>query len=206
MPTLEGHRRGYDKIKQAGQWCLDRNVKYLTVYAFSTENWNRSKEEVGYLMKLLKDALTNDVDYFHELGIQIRISGIKEQLNAELQEAIILAEKKTKDNQKGVLNICLNYGGRPEILSAVKKIVASGLGADEITEQLIQDNLWTAGIPDPDLIVRTSGEQRLSNFLTWQSSYAELMFIPENWPDFSEEILDHIINDFNSRSRRFGGN
>jgi len=206
LPTLEGHRRGYDKIKQAGQWCLDRNVKYLTVYAFSTENWNRSKEEVGYLMKLLKDALTNDVDYFHELGIQIRISGIKEQLNAELQEAIILAEKKTKDNQKGVLNICLNYGGRPEILSAVKKIVASGLGADEITEQLIQDNLWTAGIPDPDLIVRTSGEQRLSNFLTWQSSYAELMFIPENWPDFSEEILDHIINDFNSRSRRFGGN
>ncbi|MFH1597968.1 MAG: polyprenyl diphosphate synthase [Patescibacteria group bacterium] len=203
LPTLEGHRRGYNKVKKVGDWCLDRGIKILTVYAFSTENWNRSKKEVGYLMKLLKKALTDDIQEMHQKNIQVRVIGRVSQLSKDLQKAVRDAVKLTKKNTKGILNIALNYGGRPEIVDAIRKVVRKKV---PITEAAIADNLYTAGLPDPDLIIRTSGEYRLSNFLTWQASYSELMFIDKHWPAFTEKDLDKAIKEYQKRNRRFGGN
>lgn len=204
LPKLEGHRRGYDKVKKIGDWCLKRGIKILTVYAFSTENWNRQPVEVKYLMRLLKRGLTKDLNYFHKKGIKIRVIGQKERLNKELQKAVAGAEEKTKNNKKGILNIAISYGGRPEIIQAIQKIIKDKISVEKIDEKLIEKYLWTAGLPDPDLIIRTSGEMRLSNFLTWQSAYSELYFIKNHWPDFSEADLDQAILEFNKRQRRFG--
>ncbi|MFA6919077.1 MAG: polyprenyl diphosphate synthase [Patescibacteria group bacterium] len=206
LPPFEGHRRGYDKMKEAGQWCIDRGIDILTVYAFSTENWNRSQEEVSYLMDLLHFALTQEVPKFTEIGIRLRVIGSRDRLSDKLREAIDQAEEATKDNSKGTLNIALNYGGRLEIVEAMKKALAGGIKPQELSEKDISDNIWTAGQSDPDLIIRTSGEQRLSNFLTWQSVYSELLFVKCHWPAFSEKDLDEAIEEFNRRTRRFGGN
>ncbi|MFA5029594.1 MAG: polyprenyl diphosphate synthase [Patescibacteria group bacterium] len=206
LPTLEGHRRGYNKLKEVGEWCIDRGIKTLTIYAFSTENWNRSEEEVGYLMDLLHRALTKEVAEFNRRGIKLKIIGSRERLSEKLKTAIIEAEEATKNNERGLLNICLNYGGRLEIVEAVKKIVQSGRPAQEIDENLISQNIWLAGQTDPDLIIRTSGEQRLSGFLTWESVYSELLFVKCHWPEFSQTDLDTAIEEFNKRNRRFGGN
>lgn len=205
LPSLEGHRRGYNKMKEVGDWCLARGIEILTVYAFSTENWNRSAEEVAYLMKLLKEALTKELPEFMAKGIKLKIIGSRERLSADLVEAIDQAEKQTRNNQRGILNIALNYGGHLEIVEAMRKIAAQGKTPEEITEELIAQNIYTAGQPDPDLIIRTSGEHRLSGFLTWQSVYSELYFVKTHWPAFSEQDLDQIIEDFNQRERRFGG-
>jgi undecaprenyl diphosphate synthase len=206
LPPFEGHRRGYDKMKEAGQWCIDRGIDILTVYAFSTENWNRSQEEVSYLMDLLHFALTQEVPKFTEIGIRLRVIGSRDRLSDKLCEAIDQAEEATKNNSKGTLNIALNYGGRLEIVEAMKKALAGGIKPQELSEKDISDNIWTAGQSDPDLIIRTSGEQRLSNFLTWQSVYSELLFVKCHWPAFSEKDLDEAIEEFNRRTRRFGGN
>lgn len=206
LPSFEGHRQGYDKMKEVGQWCIDRGITTLTVYAFSTENWNREEAEVNYLMDLLYKAVTTEVDEFNKRGIRLKIIGTRERLSEKLVKAIAEAEERTKDNNKGTLNICLNYGGRLEIVDAVKKITAQGIPADQITEKTISENIWLAGQDDPDLIIRTSGEQRLSGFLTWESVYSEFLFIDKHWPAFSEADLDAAINDYNNRHRRFGGN
>ena len=206
LPSFEGHRQGYDKMKEAGQWCIDRGITTLTVYAFSTENWNREEAEVNYLMDLLYRAVTTEVEEFNKRGIKLKIIGTRERLSEKLVKAIDEAEEQTKENNKGTLNICLNYGGRLEIVDAVKKIVAQGIPADQITEKTISENIWLAGQADPDLIIRTSGEQRLSGFLTWESVYSEFLFIDKHWPAFSEADLDAAINDYNNRHRRFGGN
>jgi len=206
LPPFEGHRKGYEKMKDVGEWCVKRGVKTLTVYAFSTENWNRAEEEVSYLMGLLYSGLTNEVSQFMERGIRLKIIGSRNRLSDKLVKAINEAEEATENNDKGTLNIALNYGGRLEIVEAVKKAIASGVDPKDIDEKIISDNIWTAGQVDPDLIIRTSGEQRLSNFLTWQSVYSELLFVKCHWPAFSEKDLDEAIEEFSRRTRRFGGN
>ncbi|MBU0613604.1 di-trans,poly-cis-decaprenylcistransferase [Patescibacteria group bacterium] len=206
LPTFAGHKKGYDIAMKVGGWCLDRGVNILTIYAFSTENWNRSKNEVSYLMHLLKKAFTDEIDNLHAKGIQVRVIGIEKGLSKDIKDAIKKAMQLTKNNKRGILNIALNYGGRSEITEAVKKIVEKKLKPSQITEKLISNNIFTADLPDPDLIIRTSGEQRLSGFLTWQSAYSELMFIKKTWPAFTEKDVDKAINEFSRRNRRFGGN
>lgn len=206
LPSLEGHRRGYDKMKEVGDWCLVRGIKYFTVYAFSTENWNREKKEINYLMGLFQMALTKEIPIFMKKEIRLRVIGRRQELSERLQKATIKAEEATKNNNKGTLNLAINYGGRLEIVEAVKKIIKKKINPSKITDKLISENIWLAGQPDPDLIIRTSGEQRLSGFLTWESVYSELYFVKCHWPDFSEKDLDKAIDDYNNRHRRFGGN
>ncbi|HOX97108.1 MAG TPA: polyprenyl diphosphate synthase [bacterium] len=206
LPSFAGHQKGYEKLKEVMRWCQKKGVDTLTVYAFSTENWNRSEDEVNFLMTLFHKALTEELDEFHQEGIRLKVIGTRQRLAPKIVQAIADAEEKTKDNQKGNLNLCINYGGRLEIIEAVKKIVDSGVKPEDITDKLIADNLWMAGQADPDLIIRTSGEQRLSGFLTWESVYSEFLFLEKHWPDFSEADFDQAIEDFNNRHRRFGGN
>jgi len=205
LPTIQGHRRGYDRVKEVGDWCLARGIKYLTVYAFSTENWKRSKEEVDYLMELLHRALTKEVDYYMERNIRLRVIGRRRELSDKLIQAIDNAEEQTKDNTAGQVNLCINYGGRAEIIEGVQKLIDAGVDSEQVTEELFANQLWTAELPDPELIIRTSGEHRLSGFLTWSGVYSELLFIDKHWPDFSEQDLDQAIEWFTNRSRRFGG-
>ncbi len=206
LNSYKGHQKGYEKLKEVGEWCLQKGIKQLTVYAFSTENWNRSKEEVEYLMKFLSKVLKEEIERFNREGIKIRIIGSKEKLSKKLQEDINQIQEKTKNNTKGALNLCFNYGGRLEIVEAVRKIVEKGYKAKDITEELITKNTWMGENKDPELIIRTSGEQRLSGFLTWQSVYSEFYFTNCHWPEFSEEDLDSAIEEYNRRTRRFGGN
>ena len=205
LPTLEGHRRGYDRVKKIGQWCKKRGIKVLTLWAFSTENWGRSKAEIDYLMNILKFALSkNEINQLHKDGIKVRVIGQKERLSKDLQKLIKETEGRTKNNKEGILNLAISYGGRADILQAIQKIVNKKIPADQITEETIDQNLWTAGLPNPDLIIRTSGELRTSGFLTWESAYAELYFCQKHWPDFTEEDLDKAILDFQNRQRRMG--
>lgn len=204
LPASDGHKAGYETLKQAGQWCLDRGIAMLTVFAFSTENWRRTKEEVGYLMGLLERALRDELEYFVQKGIRLKILGRLEELRPTLQDAIQKAVDATKDFEGHTLAICLNYGGRPELVDAVKKIVASGKSPDQIDEATIQSALYLPEMPDPDLIIRTSGEERLSGFLLWQSAYSELHWTSCHWPDFSEKELDEALEQYVKRQRRYG--
>lgn len=204
LPTLEGHRRGYDNVKTIGLACLDRDISHLTVFAFSTENWTRSTEEVGYLMDLLLTALTKEVDFYMSHGIRLRIVGGRQGLSEKLIAAIDAAEEKTASGTAGQLNLCINYGGRAEIVDAARRLVAEGKKAEEITEESLGAAMWTSGLPDPDLVIRTSGEQRLSGFLTWSGVYSEILFIEKHWPDFNETDLDAAIEEYAKRERRFG--
>ncbi len=204
LTTLEGHRKGYDKVKEVGEWCLDRGIASMTVWAFSTENWKRTKKEVGYLMRLLRDALSKDLHYYNEKGIRIRVLGRREPLPKDVLKAIDEAQETTKKHTKGTLNIALNYGGHAELVDAAKAIIKKGIASDEVTEQTIEEHLYTNGQPMPDLIIRTS-EKRLSGFFSWQCAYSEIYFSDLNWPDFSEQELDKALNSFGKRERRYGG-
>jgi len=205
LPSFEGHRRGLDGVNKIGEWCRKRGVKILTLYIFSTENWNRSKKEVSYLMKLLEIALSkkNTKELFQK-GIKLQVIGQRENLPKSLQKKIEEAEELTKKSEKGILNLAVSYGGRPEIIQAIKNIIKNKIPANKITEDLINKNLWTANLPEPDLIIRTGGVQRLSNFLTWQSIYSELYFTEKYWPEFTEKDLDEALLDYSYRQRRFG--
>lgn len=211
LKPTEGHKAGAEAVKNIAKYAYDSGLKYLTVYAFSTENWKRDVSEVTLLMKLL-DKFTSDLLVSDEKReIRIKVYGDISALDKKLQEKIIKLEEKTKENSKMVFGICLNYGGRDEVLKAVKeigKLIEEGrIKSEDITKELISDHLYTKDIPDPDLIIRTSNEYRLSNFLTWQSTYSELYF-PENvmWPDFDEYQFDKAIEEYIKRNRRFGGN
>lgn len=204
LPTLEGHRRGYNKIKKVGDWCLARGVKVLSVFAFSTENWNRSKTEVNYLMRLFHDSLRRDTAEFHAKGVKMVFSGRINELSKDLQEAIADAVQLTKNNTQAILNICFNYGGRAEIVDAVKKAIKQQLTPAQITETRLNSLMFTPDLPDADMIIRTSGEQRLSGFLTWHSVYSELFFVKKHWPAFTEKDLDAVIDEYTQRHRRFG--
>lgn len=204
LPSLEGHRRGYDKLKEVGEWCLDRGVKVLTVYAFSIENWNRSKEEVSYLMDLLHRALTREIDEFMRRNIRVRVIGRREGLPDNVRAAADAIWERTKNNTRGLLQLAVNYGGQAEIVDAVRAIMLHSMIAGEVSEETIGAHLYAPDVPPADLIIRTSGEQRLSGFLTWQSAYSELYFIEKHWPDFSEQDLDAALTWFAARGRRFG--
>jgi undecaprenyl diphosphate synthase len=200
LPAFEGHRTGYDLIKKLGPWCLARGVKIMTFYAFSIENWKRTQDEVGYLMDLLFQAVTKDLEIFMKDDIRLRVIGRRSDLPEKLQAAVLAAEEKTKDNSAGIIQLAVSYGGRDEIVRAAKAALAAG----ELTEKTLADNLDTAGLPDPDIVIRTSGEMRLSGFLSWQSIYSELLFLKTYWPDFSEADLDSALQWYTDRDRRYG--
>lgn len=205
LPTFYGHKKGYAKLKDVADWCFDYGIEVLTCYVFSNENWSRSKKEVSYLMKLLKQALTTEINELQKRDIRLKICGkINDmRLPKDLIKAIIDAQEKTKNNKRGVLNLALNYGGRKEIIEVIKKIVKSKIKPQLINEKIIEKYLWTAGLPDLDLIIRTS-EKRLSGFLLWQSAYSELFFIDKCWPDFTKADLIKVLKEYDQRQRRYG--
>jgi len=204
LPSLEGHRNGYNTLKKTGEWCQEKGIGILTIYAFSVENWNRKEEEVSYLNKLIIEVFKKDLNWIYKNGWKLKISGDLSRYSKEIQKVILEAEEKTKNNKDFTLVVCLNYGGRNEIVNAVRKIVKSGIEEKEINEEIIKNNLYVSDIPDPDLIVRTGGELRLSNFLMWQSAYSELYFSKTLWPDFSKEEFEEILEEYENRQRRFG--
>ena len=206
LPTLKGHEAGYEKLKKVGDWCIERGIKIVTVYTFSCENWKRSKIEVNYLMKLVLRALMDEIPYFNDRGIRLKIIGRKEGLSRQVITEIDRAEKKTSKNKTVLLNLAINYTGRNEIIDAIKDIIKIKTPASKVDEKLMNGKMSTAGMPDPDFIIRTSGEQRLSGFLTWQSAYSELYFCKTLWPDFSKKDLDIALTSYANRNRRFGGN
>jgi undecaprenyl diphosphate synthase len=205
MPRLFGHRAGTENIRRIVTECAEQGVRYLTLYAFSTENWSRPSREVDGLMRILSEFIDRETRNLHEEGVQIRhlgrLEGISEALRHKIQAAIEL----TRDNQRLTLAVAFYYGGRIDIVDAVRELVALGLPPDAIDEQRIGDHLSTRGMPDPDLIIRTSGEWRLSNFLIWQAAYSEYWTTPIFWPDFGPEHLRQAIQDYGQRERRFGG-
>lgn len=204
LPSAMGHKKGVDSLKNILRACNDFSIKYLTVYAFSTENWNRKKEEVEFLMNLVAVTLTNELAEMHKENVQIHFIGDLTKLSDKLQKILANAVETTKNNTGVVLQIALNYGSRDEIVHAVQKIVESGVKSDEIDEQLISENLYTAGVPDPDILIRTGGEQRISNYLLWQIAYSEIIIRSEFWPDFDRNSLKDSILEFGKRQRRYG--
>lgn len=204
MPAVEGHRAGYETMKKVGDWCLARGVETLTVYAFSTENWKRSEVEVAFLMALLEHALDKELDYFISRKIKLRILGRREGFSAKILQLIDKAQAATKDFDTMTFAICLNYGGRAELVDAVREIVAEGMQPDAIDEQSISKRLYWSNMPDPDMIVRTSGEERLSGFLLWQSAYSEFYWLKKNWPAVEEGDIEAIIEEYKTRQRRYG--
>jgi undecaprenyl diphosphate synthase len=204
MPRSAGHVAGAKTFKNIARYCNKIGLKYLTVYAFSTENWKRPQDEVNGIMNLLRDYL-KDAENFKDENIRVRFIGDLEPLADDIKALIEKNEKGSADATGLNLNIAINYGGRDEITKAVKNIVASGILADSITEDTISQNLYTAGMPDPDFIIRPSGEYRLSNYLIWQSAYAEYWFSDVLWPDFTPKHLEQAIEEFNKRNRRLGG-
>lgn len=209
MMRFYGHKAGVNAVREVVKASRELGVKYLTLYAFSTENWKRPKEEVNFLMDLLVEYLSKEVDELNKNNVLINFIGDISVLPQKCKIEIDRAQNVTKNNSGLVLNIALNYGGRDEIIKAVKKICTkilnNELSIEEITEQTISENLYTKNQPDPDLIIRTSGEKRLSNFLLWQSAYSELWFTEVLWPDFSKEHLIEAILYYQTRQRRFGG-
>jgi undecaprenyl diphosphate synthase len=205
----QGHKAGADNVETVADMMIAAGIPYMTVYAFSTENWKRSQEEVSYLMGLMRWYLKNYIKTALRKGIRLRFLGDASRLDQELQKLIIHAEEVTKDMPNLTLSFAINYGGRDEILRAVRKVsrdVADGkLDEKDIDETVFSSYLDTKGLPDPDLMIRTSGEERISNFLLWQLAYSELYFTDVYWPDFSEEDLEKAIQSYAARDRRFGG-
>jgi undecaprenyl diphosphate synthase len=198
LPKLEGHRRGYDRSLECARWVRDRGIPHLVVYAFSTENWNREAEEVSYLMDLLREAAEKGLRELGKENIRIRFVGTRDRLSPDLIQSMERVEKESAHNTF-TLWICLSYGGRAEIVAA-----AQAASQEVITEESLSRHLWTAEMPEPDIIVRPGGEKRLSGFLTWKSVYSELFFLDSHWPDFSEQQLDSILTEYTKRERRNG--
>jgi len=205
LPRLAGHHAGVENLRRVIEGCVEDGVRVLTIYAFSTENWERPKEEVNGLMSILEDVIDRELDELHRNGVQLRHIGRLEGLSPLLQKKVLQAMELTRENRKLVLNIAFNYGGRDELVRAIQNMIRDGAAAETVDEALIEKYLFTAGIPDPDLVVRTSGEQRGSNFLIWQSAYSEWYFPPVYWPDFDKEELRKALWEYSSRDRRFGG-
>ncbi len=204
LPRSAGHVAGAKTFKDIARYCNKIGLKYLTVYAFSTENWKRPKQEVDGIMNLLRDYL-KDAKNFKDENIKVKFIGNLEPLADDIKALIDKNEKGSKNATGLTLNIAINYGGRDEITSAVKEIIRSSIPVEDINEAIISNNLYTKDIPDPDFIIRPSGEYRLSNFLIWQSAYAEYWFSDILWPDFKPKHLEQAIEDYNKRNRRFGG-
>lgn len=205
LPQLEGHRTGFENLKLIAEQSFERDVSYVTAFIFSTENWNRTQEEVGYLMDLAYKMITRDLLETFKKGIRLVWIGSEENVSEKLVKALRNAEATTKDNTRGTLSLCFNYGGKKEITDAVKRMITDGVDAQEVTEKKIESYLYGPDVPAIDLLVRTSGEQRISNFMLWRAAYAELLFVDKHWPAFTVDDLDAAIEEFGQRSRRFGG-
>lgn len=204
MTVAQGHRKGYQNLKTVARAALKYGVRYVSAYVFSTENWQRDKQEVRDIMNILKWVLKHEVKDFNKDNIRLRVIGSKAKLGAALVTAIHDAEKLTEHNTAGTILLCLDYGGQQEIVDAVKRIAALGVDPSTITAELIAENLYAPDVPPVDLVIRTSGEQRLSNFMTWEAAYSELLFNEKNWPEFSEADFADAMTHYNNRQRRFG--
>lgn len=205
LPRQEGHRAGVENIRPIVEGCIEAGVKYLTVYAFSTENWSRPEEEVNCLISLLGEAIVRETPRLHEEGVRILHLGSLDRLPEDQKLSVESALQLTRNNDRLVLSAAYNYGGRADIIQAVRRMMEEGLSPDEVTEERLSSYLYTSDLPDPDLVIRTAGEMRLSNFLIWQAAYAEYWSTPVYWPDFRKEHLFQAISDYGRRKRKFGG-
>ncbi len=205
LPRLAGHRAGTENLRRILRACVDLDIKILTIYAFSTENWERPPSEVRGLLRILERVIDRELKELDRNGVQIRhvgrLEGIPERLQRKIQQAL----ETTAHNDRLILNVAFNYGGRAEIVDAIRKIIADGIPAEQVDEALVSRYLYTGGLPDPDLIIRTSGELRVSNFLLWQSAYSEFYVTPTYWPDFDRQELLKALEQYSQRQRRFGG-
>lgn len=204
LPSLLGHQEGYENLVRIVDAAFSRGISTLTVFAFSTENWNRSNEEVNQLLALFSRAFSEQAKRLHEKNIRMRFIGSLHSFPSSLYTAMHEAMQLTIHNTAGQLNVAVNYGGRADLVNAIKALIAARINPDSVTEEMISSYLSTHGLPDPDLIIRTSGEQRLSGFLTWETVYSELYFTEKYWPEFSSDDLDHALAVYESRQRRFG--
>lgn len=204
LPTAYGHKKGVESLKNILRACNDFGIEYLTVYAFSTENWKRTQEEVNFLMDLISVTLSNELEEMHKENVQIHFIGDLTRLSDKLQKTLQNATDKTKNNDGVKLQIAINYGARDELVNAVKQIVKSDINAEDITAETISKYLYTSNIPDPDLLIRTGGEKRISNYLLWQIAYSEVIIFDTYWPDFGKQELNNAIEEFVKRQRRYG--
>jgi undecaprenyl diphosphate synthase len=204
LPRLAGHRAGTENLRRVIEACIEFGIKYLTIYAFSTENWGRPQEEVQGLMKIFEDVIDRELQELHDQGVQLRHIGRLDRLDPAFREKVLYALDYTRDNQRLVLNVAFNYGGRDEIVNAIQGMIRDGIKPEEVTIEVVNQYLFTAGVPDPDLIIRTSGELRGSNFLIWQGAYSEWFFPPVYWPDFDKEQLRLALEEYSHRERRYG--
>jgi len=204
IPSLLGHQEGYENLKKIIPAVFDRGIHVLTLFAFSTENWKRGQDEVDHLLKLFSHAIDEEFANLTKKGVQVRFIGDIEAFPPTLRNAMKTCMEESKNNIKNILNIAVNYGGRSEIIHAIKTILRSSSTPDMVTEEMISHSIYTPDLPDPDLIIRTSGERRLSGFLMWQSAYSELYFTDTYWPEFTEADLDDALSDYAVRMRRFG--
>ena len=205
LPVYEGHLAGYNAFKDIVEECFDQGVDYITFYAFSTENWKREAAEVSYLMKVLVMAVNKELKRSIKKGIRIRFLGRRDVVDAKVLKSMERAEEATKDLNEGNLSICLDYGGQQEIVDAARQCVIDGLAADDITTETISERLYNPEIPPVDIVVRTSGEQRISNFMLWRLAYSEFLFLQKHWPEMTKDDVTDIIKVYEQRSRRFGG-
>ncbi len=204
LPRLAGHKAGTENLRRVIRSTVEFGIKYLTIYAFSTENWGRPPEEVRGLMYILEDVIDRELNELHKEGVQLRHIGRLEMLAPTLQEKVLDAMDVTKNNDRLILNIAFNYGGRDEIVQAIQRIIKDGIPPEKVTDELVNQYLYTKGVPDPDLIIRTSGELRISNFLIWQAAYSEWYVTPTYWPDFGKEEYRRALETFAARDRRYG--
>jgi len=205
LPRIAGHKAGTENLRRVIRSTVEFGIKYLTIYAFSTENWGRPPEEVRGLMNILEDVIDRELNELNKEGVQLRHIGRLEQLSPTLQEKVLDAVDMTKHNDRLILNIAFNYGGRDEIVQAIQKMMKDGVTPEAVSDELVSHYLYTAGVPDPDLIIRTSGELRVSNFLIWQAAYSEWYITPTYWPDFDKDEYRRAIETFAQRDRRYGG-
>lgn len=204
LPRLAGHRAGTENLRHIIEACVEFGVKYLTIYAFSTENWGRPEDEVSGLMGIFDEVFERELTELHKQGARLNHIGRLDEVRPSLREKVIKGMEITKNNDRLVLNVAFNYGGRDEIVQAIRAIVKDGIKPNDVNEEVVSQHLFTAGMPDPDLVIRTSGEQRISNFLIWQAAYAEWVFPQTFWPDFGRDELLAAIQEFGKRERRYG--
>ncbi len=204
LPRMAGHRAGTENLRRIIEACIEFGIKYLTIYAFSTENWGRPTEEVQGLMRIFENVIDSELQELHDQGVRLRHIGRLDRLRPSFKKKVLEAMDYTKDNDRLILNIAFNYGGRDEIVCAIQSMIRDGVKAEEVTDLLVSKYLFTAGVPDPDMIIRTSGELRGSNFLIWQGAYSEWYFPPTYWPDFDRQELLKAIEEYNQRERRYG--
>ena len=204
LPRMAGHRAGTENLRRIIEACIEFGIKYLTIYAFSTENWGRPSEEVQGLMRIFENVIDRELQELHDQGVRLRHIGRLDRVRPSFRKKVVEAMEFTKDNDRLILNIAFNYGGRDEIVCAIQAMIRDGVNAELVSDSLVSQYLFTAGVPDPDMIIRTSGELRGSNFLIWQGAYSEWYFPATFWPDFDRQELLKAIEEYNQRERRYG--